>query len=284
MTPLIGPIEAPGLHVMTLNVRRPLPVTWRAADRWTRRRPLLAELLSRERPTLLAAQEVVPAQASVISAALGPTYRRIGAGRTRDRSGRLRGEATPLFFDADRLSLERWSQRALSDRPDDPGSLGWGNPLPRTLVEAVFRDRKTGARFLAIGTHLDVFSARARLRSAAAIRDLIAARGAGIPAVVLGDLNADPGSPPVRSLLADGVLRDAWPAAARHRTPEWGTYAAYRPPRTAKPRIDAVFVGPGVTVDEIAIGGDRVAGGWPSDHLPVQAILRLDDAPRGEEG
>lgn len=272
MTPLVGPVEAPGLHVMTFNIRRRIPLSLRPADRWSRRHPLLRTILAVERPAVLAAQEVLPSQLAAIAAGLGPGYRRIGYGRLPGP----RGEATPVFYDTDRLELEHGAQLALSDRPDEPGSRGWGAPIPRVFVEAVFRDRATAARFVVIGTHFDVFSARARLRSADAVRARIAAHG--LPAVVLGDLNAAPESPPWRRLMSGDVLRDAWIAAEHRLTPEWGTLGSYRRPRPGGRRIDAILVSPGIRVARIGIHGHPLAGPWPSDHLPVQAVVHMPEA------
>lgn len=269
MTPLFGPVAAPGLHVMTYNIRRPMAWSPRRADRWTHREHLLRALLAAERPHLLAAQEVFPGQARAVSAALGDGYGHVGHGRRADGSG----EATPLFYDGARLELRAWTQRALSDRPDDPGSRTWGNTIPRILVEAVFRDRETGAEFLAIGTHFDVFSARARRASATAVRDRIAAQDR--PAIVLGDLNAGPSSEPLRTLLAPGGLDDAWELARERRTPEWGTFGGYRTPTTRRPRIDHILLTPGVTVGAVGIHAAPTGGGWPSDHLPAQAVVRF---------
>jgi len=255
---------------MTFNVRRRMPVTWRTADRWRVRRDGVRALLAAERPTLLGAQEVLPDQAAFIGAALGGAYRFVGHGR---RPG-PRGEACPLFYDGDRLELRGWRQRALSDRPDEPGSASWGNVIPRVVVEAVFRDRSTGAEVAAFNTHLDVLSSRSRSRSAQLIRGLVARQD--LPAIVTGDLNAGPGSPPLRELLGGDALVDAWTAAERRLSPEWGTFAGYRAARSGQ-RIDWIGVTPGVRVSRIGIEDRRFDDVWPSDHLPVQAVVRLPE-------
>lgn len=268
---LLGAVTAPDLHVMTLNVRRRLRWTPRRSDRWSARAPLVRALLAAERPDLLAAQEVLPDQAAHLGAALGDGYRRVGYGREVGR----RGEATPLFYDSARLELLAWAQRALSDRPDDAGSRTWGNPIPRVFVEAVLRDRETHAEFFVIATHFDVFSARARHASAAAVRERIAAQSR--PAVVLGDLNDGPASTTVRTLVGSGSLTDAWIAARERLTPEWGTYGGYRRPRRGR-RIDHILTSPEIDVRSIGIRARPASGPWPSDHFPVQAVLRMPAA------
>lgn len=264
---LFGPVAAPGLHVMTYNIRRRISPNPRPADRWATRAPLLRTLLQDEQPTLLGVQEAMPRQADAVSAALGPRWRRVGHGRRADGQG----EGCPLFFDGDRLELRGWSQLALSDRPGVAGSRTWGNLLPRMRVRAEFRDRVTGAMFVAVNTHLDPFSARSRVRSAEVLRALAAAET--FPTVVMGDLNSRPDSPPMRTLFAAGTLRDAWAVAERRVGEEWDTLADYRTPRKTGRRIDWIAVTSDVRVAQIGVNTRTVSGRWPSDHLPVQAIL-----------
>ena len=274
--PLVGPVEPPSIHVMTWNIRRPLPPLFaRSVDRWDRRAPLLAALLADERPTILGAQEVVAEQADVVRAALGESYRYVGRGRDADGGG----EAGPIFYDSGRLDLVDWEQTALSDTPARAGSVGWGNLFPRVMVSATFSDRATSRRFLMVNTHLDPLSGRSRVRAARAIREHVAARS--LPAVVTGDLNAGPGSAAVRELLSEGVLSDAWHRADARLSDEWGTYTGYRDPRVGGARIDWILVSSAFAVTRAAIDHRRHAGGWASDHLPVHAVLGLDQG-RGE--
>ena len=269
---LIGPIAAPALHVMTLNIRRPLGLlAWPPADRWAVRAPRLRALLARERPSLLCAQEAMPSQVALMRETLGPSYRHVGHGRGAD----LRGEGCPIVYDTDRLELLEWSQLALSETPDAAGSRSWGNLLPRIAVRAEFLDAATGERFVVFNTHLDPFSSRSRIRSGEQIRHW-AARVSS-PIIVTGDLNSRPSSPPFAALLEADTLRDAWHAASTRLTPEWGTYGGYRTPRASGARIDLIAVSAGIEVDCVGINAARVHGGWASDHLPVHAVVRLSE-------
>ncbi|MGN0102509.1 MAG: endonuclease/exonuclease/phosphatase family protein [Dietzia sp.] len=278
--PVIGPVSAPALHVMSWNVRRPVPdVLTRAADRWRHRAPRVRVLLASERPTVLCAQEVVAEQVAVILDGLGPGYSVVGRGRSADGGG----EACPVFFDSRRLELVDWEQTALSATPERAGSVSWGNLFPRVLVQAHLRDRATGHEVLVVNTHLDPLSARSRLRSVRAVLDAVTGRG--LPAVVTGDLNAGPASGTVRALLEDGMLADSWEAARTRRTDRWGTYAGYRPPRRGGDRIDWILTTGGLTVTDAAIHASPHLGGWPSDHLPVQAVVRHGvGGPGGHNG
>lgn len=267
--PLVGPVEPPDLHVMSYNIRRRFTGRLgRSVDGWRRRRPRLEALLRGERPTLLGVQEAMPDQAAAVRDALGSRYRLLGHGR--DANGR--GEGCPLFFDGERLELLEWRQTALSNRPDVAGSRSWGSMLPRVLVTAAFRDRATDVRFIALNTHLDVFSARARVASARYIRELV--EDQDLPAIVTGDFNARPGSAPLLELFGGDDLVDAWDVAVDRETPEWDTYTGYRRPHVRRGRIDWIAVSPDVRVTRAAIDSRPVDGAWPSDHLPVHAVLR----------
>lgn len=272
--PLLGPVDAPDLSVMSLNVRRAMEGPLRPRrDRWSTRAPAVSALLASERPTLVGLQEALPRVLPVVHDALGTDYRRVGQGRGAQGAG----EGTPLVYDSARLELQESGQRALSPRPDRPGSVGWGNLIPRILVWAEFIDRASGVRFLAVNTHLDHLSARSRRRSADSIRDLVRERA--LPAVVMGDLNAGEGSGTVRALLGGDVLVDAWQIAERRATPLWGTYPGYRRPRRGGRRIDWITVTPDVRVRAMGLNARTFEGRRPSDHLAVQSILRLGEEP-----
>jgi endonuclease/exonuclease/phosphatase family metal-dependent hydrolase len=266
--PLLGPAEAPDLAVMTLNVRRIVPhLRPRHPDRWSRRRPALTALLEQERPSVLGLQEAQPAHLRAALEALDG-YAVLGTGRSR-RGG---DEANPILVDTDRLEVERWRQLALSTTPHRPGSRSWGAMFPRILVEARLRDRITGVRWQVVNTHLDHVSPLARRRSAALIRALLDDG----PAVVTGDANAGTGSPAYRTLVTRGPLRDAVVEAQHPIGPRWGTRPAYRRPTRGR-RIDWLLVGGGVVVREAGMNDAKPGGRWPSDHLPVQALLRATD-------
>ncbi|WP_349428358.1 endonuclease/exonuclease/phosphatase family protein [Microbacterium sp. LWS13-1.2] len=266
--PLIGPVTPPELHVITFNVRRRMSgLAWRRADRWRHREAAVRALLRMEQPTIVGAQEVLADQADAMRDALGARYRFIGRGH----GPRGTGEGCPLFFDTERLDLVEWEQTALSEHSREPGSRSWGNLIPRIAVTALFRDRGTGLVFTAVNTHLDPFSSRSRIRS---VEALLAMADPG-PAILTGDLNAGEGSRTLRALLGDGSLRDAWTAAGERVTASVGTFANYRAPRPDRARIDWIVVTPDVGVERAAINAFRHGDVWPSDHLPVQAVVTV---------
>lgn len=271
MTGILFPnVEAPDLHVMSFNIRRRFErITWPSADRWPMRKQRLRTFLGANRPHLLGSQEAMPDQARWVQESLGSQYGRVGLGRGKDRGG----EGTPLFYDRDRIEVESWEQVMLSDTPDVPGSTGWGNTIPRVAVIAHLRDHATGARFTFVNTHFDAFSHRARRRSATWLHDLVAAhRG---PLLFTADVNAPVRSRELAEMFADGLLVDTWSYAPARRTAEWGTFNNYRRPQQGARRIDAVLTTPDVGVRAVGIDPRPTGTQWPSDHLPVQAVVRI---------
>src|SRR4051794_35225693 len=160
--PVIGPVSAPRLHLMTLNIRRRMAVPLSDADRWGRRRPLLGRLLALERPSVLGVQESLPDQSADLVAALGPRYAVTGTGRDADGGG----ERCEIHIDTERLRFVDVSTRWLSDRPNVPGSRSYGNALPRVVVQAELEDVQLGGRFHVLVTHFDHLSRRSRRESA----------------------------------------------------------------------------------------------------------------------
>jgi endonuclease/exonuclease/phosphatase family metal-dependent hydrolase len=273
--PLLGPVAAPQLHVMSFNIRRRMPRLLPGnPDRWVRRRPLIARLLMSELPTILGVQEALADQAGFLRHTLGESYRSVGYGRNAD----MRGEGCPLFYDGRRLQLLRWEQTALSDTPAVAGSATWGNRVPRVLVDATFRDRETGLEFRALNTHFDHRSRNARIHSATQVRALVGS--SPLPTVVTGDFNTSVGSLPYQAITArntpaDNTLVDTWDSAVDRVTDAWGTFPDYRPPRLDLKRIDWILATSAISVCRTGINIARFDGGWPSDHAPVQAIITV---------
>ncbi|KQX07630.1 MULTISPECIES: endonuclease/exonuclease/phosphatase family protein [unclassified Leifsonia] len=267
-SPAVGAIPAPGVHLMTLNIRRRMAVSLSRSDRWSRRAPVLSRLLSAEQPAVLGIQEALPDQAVLVADTLGERYASVGAGRDANR----RGERCEIHIDGDRMRFLDARVHTLSDTPDVPGSRSFGNLLPRVAVQAEVEDLEAGGRFHVIVTHLDHLSEKSRRASARFLREM--ARGLEGPVVVMGDFNGGRRSEVFADLARDGVLVDSWGAAARRLTPEWGTYSRYAAPRIGGSRLDRILVSPSVKVDAAAINAARFDGAAASDHEAVHAVVR----------
>ncbi len=256
------------LHVMTFNLRYASPD---GPHSWPARRPVVGALLGSERPDLIGTQEGLADQLDDVRADLGPGYAYVGTGRDGERLG----EFTAIFYRIGRLTPLCHGVFWLSDTPEVVGSNTWGGRCVRMATWARFLDAATGQQFHAVNTHFDHVSGPARMRSAALVRDRIAAFEPELPVVLTGDFNADADSPAYRLLTAH--LVDAW-ATAVHRGPNYSTWHGFGPVVVDGPRIDWILVTPDIAVEAAAVNPFRVGDRFPSDHLPVQARLRLPRA------
>jgi endonuclease/exonuclease/phosphatase family metal-dependent hydrolase len=268
--PAVTGVDRDELHVMSFNLRYASDTP---PNSWPERRPVVERLLEQERPHLIGTQEGLYQQLRDIEADLPAYYDSIGEGR----EGGSRGEAMQVFYDSRRLTPLEHDHYWLSDTPDVVGSQTWGGCCPRMVTWVRFEDQRTGGQFYALNTHLEAFDAGAREKSA----DLIVERMAEefdptLPVLATGDFNeaAEVGATVYDTLVTDGPFVDTWETAAA-RSALVGTFHGYRPLTPGGERIDWILSSPAVATSYAAINTFEQRGQFPSDHLPVQAVVRL---------
>lgn len=270
------------LRVLSFNVRYNNPGD--AINAWPNRSDRVAGLIRFYEPDVAGLQEVLVGQLHDLEQRL-PDYTWVGVGRD---DGMDAGEFSPIFYRPDRLELVETGTFWLSETPDSVGSRGWDAALPRIATWAVFLDRATGRRLHAFNTHFDHRGAEARLGSARLLRSRALRAAEGEPLLLTGDLNAEPGSPPIQALLecadpsgAKMCLHDS--RMALHGS-KMGTSGAYGPEGTmhgfavteeSGRRIDYVLTSSHFAVVRQGHLTDSNAGFYPSDHIPVLADLVL---------
>lgn len=261
--------EAAPLRVMSFNVRT--PVDTEPAKRWEDRREAMVTLLREQHPAVFGTQELVQKQADYLVQHL-PGYRWFGEGR---RGGHA-DEHMGVFYDSAQLKVVESGDFWLSDTPEVPASITWGNLMPRMVTWALFERQADGKRFYLFNTHLpyrDEDEPR-RVRGAQLIAKRLAALPADVPVVVTGDFNSEPGSPTYKAFTA--VLGDARQLAAKVDGPRLTFHNFSGKPTT---ELDWVLVR-GFTVERFSTLDDAPGGVLPSDHYPVQADLRFPAAAR----
>ena len=270
------------LEVMTFNLRY---ASASAPHSWAERRPATCELLRRESPHLICTQEGLYQQLRDIEQDLGAGYAWIGTGR----EGGSRGEFVAIFYDAGRLIPLEYDHFWLSETPDKIGSKDeFGEEeeradSPRMATWVRFQIRDTRTMFYALNTHLDNRSESARRRAATQLaRYLTTHLDPELPRIVTGDFNAPAaaGTSVYDTMLNEGNLVDSWTRAAK-RGPHYGTWHGYQQPLPGGTRIDWILTSPDVITRYAAINTYCDQGRYPSDHLPVQAVITLPaSAPR----
>jgi endonuclease/exonuclease/phosphatase family metal-dependent hydrolase len=262
------------LRVMSFNIRYGT-----AADgdhAWPLRRHLTFRAIRDFAPHVLGVQEALRFQLDEIAGEL-PHYREIGVGRD---DGVERGEYSAILYDAARLELLEHGTFWLSDTPDVPGSVSWGNRITRIATWGRFHDRAADATYYVFNTHWDHESQPSRERSAALLLQRIRARSPATDAVIVtGDFNAGEENEAFRALLRandDARLYDTF-RAVHSDAVLTGTFNAFRGERDG-PRIDAILASPHWHTRDAAIVLLSENGLYPSDHFPVTAtlVLRLD--------
>jgi endonuclease/exonuclease/phosphatase family metal-dependent hydrolase len=262
---------------MSFNLRYDTPND--GANAWPHRRDWVAGLIRFHALDAVGVQEALATQLGDLDARL-PGFARVGVGRA---DGRAEGEFSAILYRAERLELLDSGTFWLSPTPEVPGSKGWDTAIERIATWARFRDRRTGCSHLHLNTHFDHIGEQARQESARLIRLRLAALAGALPVVVTGDLNADPQSVPYRILTRDTIagaiapLRDAFDASAGGHygpTSTWNAFTAIEPGR----RIDYVLASPELPVLAHAILPDSWDGRFPSDHLPVMAVIEAAES------
>jgi endonuclease/exonuclease/phosphatase family metal-dependent hydrolase len=250
-----------GIRLMTFNIR------YGSADdgsnSWPNRRELVADLIRREAPDVLAIQEGLAFQLEELSGTL-EGYRKLG----QHRDGGLEGEFSGLFVRVEGVELLDWGEFWLSPTPDSVGSVGWDAALPRMAVWADVRTMDRGKTLRVYGTHYDHRGTRARSESS---QLLLRHAAAGPPAVFMGDFNAPEEAEPVALILARG-FRSA--VLAHEPDVQLGTFNGFRD-ATGGRRIDHILVGPEFRIATAEILPAAEGGPWPSDHYPVAAVIRF---------
>lgn len=265
----IGSVARDELHVMSFNLRFASDTP---PNSWPERRRVVRDLLRRERPHIIGTQEGLYRQLRDIGDDLVPSYESIGLGR----EGGSRGEAMEVFYDSRRLDPLEYDHFWLSDTPDVIGSKTWGGCCPRMVTWIRFLDRRTQTDFYLVNTHFEAFDATARALSADLLRERVAAFEPGVPVIVTGDFNepAAPGRTVYDTLVTDGPFVDTWEEAER-RSALFATFHGYRPLTPDGDRIDWIVSTPDVTTRAALLNTFSQRGQFPSDHLPVQAVVRL---------
>eukprot|EP00467_Chlorarachnion_reptans_P012332 CAMPEP_0114522188 /NCGR_PEP_ID=MMETSP0109-20121206/20610_1 /TAXON_ID=29199 /ORGANISM="Chlorarachnion reptans, Strain CCCM449" /LENGTH=427 /DNA_ID=CAMNT_0001703391 /DNA_START=38 /DNA_END=1322 /DNA_ORIENTATION=+ len=243
-------------RMMSFNVRRDFESD--GVNQWKFRVPLVQQMFRRENPDIIGMQEVLPEQMEDLKQML-PGFKAIGVGRD---DGRSEGEFVPVFYRHEKFDAVDSGHFWLSETPDVPGSIYRGAGCTRVTTWALLRPKQTdvGVDVLALSTHLDHVSERARDRGAQVLRLMIrkilaekATRARGTAVVVVGDFNAEPQEPAIRTLLNDvesnlptsKMLSDSRLEALQAPDPgrNFGTFPSWNAKQTGK-IIDYVLYSP----------------------------------------
>jgi endonuclease/exonuclease/phosphatase family metal-dependent hydrolase len=253
---------------MTFNI-------WNYQGDWQRRREIIARLIDAHRPDVVALQEtrhdfrhergsgqggqLADLLGYHVTAAVAHTYLhflRVDEGLT------ILTAAPPL-----RIMRRGLTRAPLVRRMLVPELRGDGNQRLCLGVALAFAGREIHI----YDTHFSL-SARARLTNAIECLHFIEEESGTVPAILMGDLNADPWDPPIRYLCGElsidgrtGDFLDCWPAV--HPGDPGLTDETW----SLRRRIDYVLGRnlPSPPARAELVGAGRIDGAYASDHAAV---------------
>ena len=258
------------LTAMSYNIRYDNPGDGR--DSWDQRKDFLIGQIAYHAPDVVGTQEGLLHQLQDMEGGLDG-YAFFGRGRD---PGDDQGEHTAVFYNTRQLELLEEQTFWLSETPEVP-SKGWDAALNRVCTYGKFRHRPSGREFYLFNTHFDHVGEAARKESVGVIlRQMARVNTAGLPVVLMGDLNLEPDSAPIRQLAAS--MDDAHALAGQAAYGPPGTFNGFDCTQPVTRRIDYIFIGPGsFTVRSHAILSEFTGSGFPSDHFPVMARLEFSE-------
>lgn len=288
----ITAVEKAVFNVASYNLRQLNDGDTKAGNGWSRRCPVLGELIRYHEFDIFGTQEGFKSQLEDLKGEL-PEYDYIGVGR---EDGKQEGEHSAIFYRKDMFTLLDHGDFWISETPDKPG-LGWDAVCPRICSWGKFRHNESGREFVMFNLHMDHVGKKARVEGAKLVRRRIDNFGKDCPAFVTGDFNVDQTSPSYRTITAGGDLLDSY-EVAQLRYALNGTFNNYETDNYTDSRIDHVFVSPDVKVLKYGVLTDtyrtpensehvdatdapqeievsRYVARTPSDHFPVMVKVAL---------
>jgi endonuclease/exonuclease/phosphatase family metal-dependent hydrolase len=259
---------------MSFNIRNGLAKDGENA--WPLRQAFVVETIRTFDPDLLGLQEVHRFQADYLIEQL-PEYDFYGVARD---DGKVKGEIVPVMVKRDRFEMIESGHYWLSETPEVIGSKGWDSALPRLASWTLIRDKQGNDKpFIFGNTHWDHRGQVARLESAKLIRKRIDSVLPEIPVIVTGDFNTheklDPYAELVTSTGSSGApLLDTYRVIHPQVRDLEGTFSAFTGER-ARNRIDWILTSQDFVTLNASINYTQENGRYPSDHYPVDAVVRL---------
>ncbi len=268
------------LVVMSFNIR--YAAANDGENNWDKRRDLACEVVRRHTPDLVGLQEALRSQIDDMRAAL-PAYGEIGVAR---EDGKTKGEYSAILYRKDRFDVDDSGTFWLSDTPEVPGSITWGNACTRVCTWARVLPKPSGKPFYMVNTHLDHISQLSREKGIALIMARLSSRKHPDPVVLTGDFNSGENNAVVRYLKGErrlevvnnGMSQNPLPLVDTFRllhqdASNVGTAHGFKGSRAGN-KIDYIFVAPGTEVLQAEILHDNQDNRYPSDHYPITAAIR----------
>ena len=256
--------EGPENKIMSYNLRCLTPLDT-GEKSWFYRADYVLKDIEQEAPGIIGFQEATRWQYEFLVESMADydsviTY----------RDEAFNSEGCPIFYHTGRYTLVDKGSFWLSETPEVM-SKDWGAACYRITSYVILTDNNSGKDFVVFNTHLDHVSDEARIEGMGVILDKIAQFG-GLPAVIMGDLNAQEDSATIAA--ATEHFLDARYAA--EETVDTYTYQNWGKMSVAR-RIDYFMISKtGIRPLSYAVLDQPRDGVWSSDHSPIVLTMELE--------
>ena len=255
------------ISLMSYNIK--YDNTQDTVNNWNDRKEKMVGLIEHYGPSFVGVQEALHRQLTYLDDSMADfTY--IGVGRDDGKQG---GEYSAILYDSVQFRVREHKTFWLSESPERP-SVGWDAALERICTYGLFEQKETGKKLWVFNTHFDHEGEIAREKSAALIVTMLKkVNTAGLPVVLMGDLNLTPdqrGIQLIKTYLDDGLEKSETPPYG-----PGGTFNGFDVNRKLDRRIDYIFV-KNLSVESYTHIDDRMENlKYISDHLPV--LIRIQE-------
>ena len=268
------------LTVMTFNIR--YGTANDGENSWEHRRTILFNCLDTFQPDIIGTQEALKFQIDEIRTQL-QNYGTVGVGRYHgvELPDRLHesmdGESCRILYDSTRFAVQNSGTFWHSDTPQLPGSMSWGNTLPRIVTWARFGFRDSKRTFFVFNTHYH-WDEPYRSNTSNLIMQKWREIAGNEPVILMGDFNMGPDTYSHQLFTGRsspesprGNFIDTW-QAMKNLEENAGTFNGFKGTRDRE-RIDWILATPHFRVSNAEIVYYQENDRYPSDHYPVLAAL-----------
>lgn len=256
------------LKVMSWNIWYDQPYMGKLG--WEHRKAKVFDLIEEEKPDLMGLQEVLLNQLNDLVGRF-PEYGWFGVGR---KDGDTLGEFAPVFYLKSKFSIVDSGYFWLSERPHEPGSIGWDASVERIVswvrLEHITDTSRQDIYFY--NTHFDHMGLEAQKKSARMlIMDVVNRSWRNV--IITGDFNVNSDTEAYNSLNSF-FLSDTRVNALEKSTPPY-TFVGVDFLGIEGDVIDYIFVDSYYMTCRYRVIELKSWGKvYPSDHLPVVAEIK----------
>jgi endonuclease/exonuclease/phosphatase family metal-dependent hydrolase len=265
--------------ILSCNIRVPLDADAKAGDGWDARREMCADVIAAQHGDIVCLQEATAEQLAFLK----EKWPQFDSFALSNPTPEFRPN-NAILYERDRYEPLSSGGVWLSETPHVAGSKSWDSEAIRFANWVHLRERATGRELRVWNTHLDHVGHTARAEQARVLVEAISAMdAAGVPQVLIGDMNAHAKHPAIVA-LTEGGFHDTYGAVHGPEDPGHtfhgflGTkrYADSDDPTPGR-KIDWIFTRGGMKTHAAEIIRDGRGGRYPSDHYFISAEVSLPE-------